>query len=224
MLPIHSLCWSNIHSDIIQYHQKVMNHFGIEVIYHKMNMNHGTWMNKIISESNDDIIIFCDIDCVIIKREIFDYAIQYVTDNESFIGPAQVSNHIKPAKHIFAAPSFFFISKKCYANLNKPSFEKNRKSDVAENVTYVAESMDYSFKYWYPNRYEKNKTVYKLADHGYYGTGTVYEDSIYHLYQSRKNRHTELFKYRCKQILNDCFDFSDMLDSVALNKQFFPFL
>lgn len=221
---VNSLCWSNINRDIIDYHQKVMRYFDINITYHNINMDHGSWMDKVILESKEDIVIFCDIDCVILNRKIFDDAIQYVQKAESFIGPAQVSNHIKPAKHIFSAPSFFFITRKCYSHLGNPSFRLSEEYDVAENVSYVAESLHHSYKYWYPKRYEKNRTVYRLGNYGYFGTGTVYEDSIYHLYDSHKNRHTDLFKYRCNQILNNNFDFSDMEYSVKIKEKFFPFL
>lgn len=221
---VHSLYWSNIHTDIINSHNKVMNYFDIDVTYHRIRMDHGSWMDKVILESKDEIVIFCDIDCVVLNRKIFDDAIKYVKEAESFIGPAQVSNHIKPARHIFAAPSFFFITQKCYSNLGKPSFKINKKSDVAENISYVAESINYPYKYWYPKRYEKNRVVYKLGTYGYFGTGTVYEDSIYHLYDSRKNLYTDLFKYRCNQILNNNFDFLDMENSIPINRKFFPFI
>lgn len=222
---VHTLYWPNINTDIVDCHKKNMQYFDIDIKYYNLTINHGKWMDQIVTESKDDVIIFIDIDAVIINKQIFNDAIEYAITKESFIGPAQVSNHIKPAKHIFAAPSFFFISRKCLEHLNYPSFSNNRRSDIAENISYVAESKQKTYKYWYPKRYEKNRTVYRLADYGNYGTGTVYEDSLYHLYQSRKNIHNKLFKYRCDQILNNSFDFSDMKNSVSvLERSELPFL
>ncbi len=44
-----------------------------------------------------------------------------------------------------------------------------------------------------------------LSNLGYYGIGTVFDNSIYHLYQSRMAENIELFVKRCDQVTEDNF-------------------
>jgi hypothetical protein len=212
----HTLHWDNVDSRILESHQSVMNHFGIDVQYMNMNIDHGTWMTSIIRNTNSDVYVFFDVDCVPLNKEVVDYSINYAIQNESFIGASQVSNHIFPYTHVFVAPCFFVISKKCYELLGKPSFFPTMRSDVAEEVSYVAEECGKRYKCFYPTKFDgipKKDGVWRLSNYGYYGIGTLYDNKIYHLFESRWGDHIELFQKRCNQILKGEFDSSSMYDS-----------
>jgi hypothetical protein len=215
-ISVHSLYWNNIDEKIINSHINVTKHFDINVNYTSANIKHGFWMENIILNQNSDIFCFFDVDCVPMNRDIYDKAIQYVAEYDSFIGPAQVSNHIYPKSHIFASPAFFFITKSCYEKLNCPTFVETNRSDVGEEVSYTAEENNKQYRCWYPTMFDSTPVegIWKLSSYGFYGIGTIFGDSIYHLYQSRFNKNVDLFEKRCSQIINNNFDKSNMMNSL----------
>lgn len=211
-----TLHWDNVDSRILESHKKVMNHFDIPIQYMNMNIDHGTWMTSIIRNTNADVYVFFDIDCVPLSKDVIDYSIHYAVENDSMIGNAQVSNHIHPFTHVFVAPSFFVITKSCYTLLGMPSFYPTHRSDVAEEVSYKAEEIGKRFKCFYPVKFDgvpKKDGVWRLSNYGYYGIGTLYDNKIYHLFESRWGDHIELFQKRCEEIINGEFDISTMYDS-----------
>lgn len=203
-ISINTLHWDNVDSRVIDSHKKVMKSLTIPVNYNCSNIRHGVWMDIIFQNTIADIYVFFDIDCVPINRDSYDDALQYVIDNNTFIGNAQVSNHIEPKTHIFAAPSFFAISRDCYLKLNKPSFCENYRSDVAQEVSHVADAMGISYRCLYPTKFDKASEIdglWKLSGYGVYGIGTIFEDKFYHLFQSRHKKNIDLFERRCEEIV-----------------------
>ena len=63
------------------------------------------------------------------------------------------------------------------------------------------------------SRVPKKDGVWRLSNYGYYGIGTLYDNKIYHLFESRWGDHIELFEKRCNQIIEGTFDTSNMYDS-----------
>jgi hypothetical protein len=212
----HSLYWDNIDHRIVDAQSKVFHKFKIPIMYTKGNHPHGTWMNAICRNSDADILVYFDADCVPLDREIVYESIEYAAKNNSFVGLAQVTNHISPCSHIFAAPSFFVITKSCYEQLGQPSFSETPRADVAEEVSYAAENVKKRYKCLYPTRFDgvPVEGVWRLSNYGLYGIGTLFQDRIYHLYQSRFNHNVELFMRRCDQICSDKFDVTGMYDSL----------
>jgi hypothetical protein len=215
-IDIHTLYWNN-GEYLIKSQKKVMDHFQIPVIYHNLDdYPHGKWMDEVLENSTSDIVGFFDNDCVPLNRQIVDYAINYVATNKTFIGTAQVSNHIAPYSHIFAAPCFFFICREAWIQLGKPSFSENTRSDVAEEVSYRAEEHKLSYKALYPTHFERESTegIWKLSNYGYFGIGTVFANSIYHLYQGRFKQNADLFAKRCQEIIDGTFTTNGMRNSI----------
>ena len=215
-ISYHALHWDNVDPRILNSHKKVMNHFNIPIQYMDMNIDHGTWMTSIIRNTLSDVYVFFDVDCVPLSREVVDYSVNYAIENDSMIGAAQISNHIAPFTHVFVAPCFFVISRSCYEQLGMPSFYPTMRSDVAEEVSYAAEERGKRYKCLYPVKFDgvpKKDGVWRLSNYGYYGIGTLYDNKIYHLFESRWGDHIELFEKRCNQIIEGTFDTSNMYDS-----------
>jgi hypothetical protein len=215
-VSVHSLHWDNYNQEIVEAQQKVFQKFDIPVNYTKATVRHGMWMDYICRNIDADVFVFFDADCVILNREIFDNSIQYALENISFVGAAQASNHIFPYSHIFAAPCFHVMSRSCYNELGQPTYLETQRSDVAEEVSYIAEEKGKRYKAIYPNRFDgvPEQGVYRLGNYGYYGTGTLFQDSVYHLFESRFAKNVDLFKRRCDEIVNDKFNFDEMFNSL----------
>jgi len=221
-ISINSLYWDNISPKIYDSHRMVMSKFDIPIKYNCSNISHGFWMDLIMKNVVADIYVFFDIDCVPITREAYDASLDYVIKHNTFIGNAQVSNHIEPKNHIFAAPSFFAISRECYYKLGAVSFIETHRSDVAEELSYVADSMNIGYKCIYPTKFDavsETDGIWNLANYGVYGIGTVFENKFYHLFQSRIQKNVDLFVNRCNQIATSAFNTDGMHDSVTYNRK-----
>lgn len=205
-VEINTLYWDNTPVKMINSHKKVIKHFDLDVNYYTQSVPHGVWMDHVCKESKSDVIGFFDGDCVPLSLTAVFKAIKYVKENNSFLGIAQASNHIHPKTHIYAAPAFFFITKSCWEEINT-SFSETSRSDVAEEFCYRAEEKGKRYKCIYPTYFEGEPVegVWPLSNYGYYGIGTVFGNSCYHLYQGRMGNNLEKFITRCNQIVEGKF-------------------
>ena len=219
-ITINSLLWDNLDPRMIESHKAVYDHFGIPIAYTNQNIHHGTWMDNICRETDADLIMFCDADCIPLTKDAFTEAVQYCATTGGFVGPAQASNHYGPPipSHVFASPAFFMIPKKTYESMGSPSFASvEGRSDVAQEVSRKADELGVPYQCWYPTKYEKgfktgNPLGYdKLGNYGRYGIGTVYaDDKIYHLYEGRTGKNVDRFVQRCNEVVAGTFTSKDM--------------
>jgi len=206
-IEIHTLAWTTVDPKIIKAHTDTCKFLGLNVNYTIQDIRHGEWMDGVMRSTKADVVLFLDIDCVPTNKLIVDKAIAWAHVNKSFVGIAQVSNHIPPYSHIFAAPAFFAISKEGLELMNRPTFLETEQCDVAENVSYAAEMMKIPYKTIYPTHYFKPPAegIWKLHTYGEYGIGTHFEGGIFHLYQGRTPDNTLIFESACKAIQNNSF-------------------
>jgi len=214
-VSVFSMYWDNSQY-LVDPHKSVMEHFGIPVQYHHLNgMDHGTWIDLVMRNATTDIVGIVDIDCIPLNREIVDYAISYVDRKKSFIGVAQCANHIYPYSHVCAAPVFYFIHRDAWVNLGMPSFKPNHRGDVGEELSHLAEEYRLPYKALYPTHFEREpiEGVWRLGNYGYFGIGTVFANSIYHLYQGRYQQNADLFVKRCQEVVEGTFSTSGFFSS-----------
>lgn len=204
-LELHALAWPNTDARIVSGHTSVMDKFRQKCIYTFQEARHGLWMDAIMSESRADVVGFIDIDCIPLNESAIPRAAKWAYDNKSFVGIAQVSNHIPPASHIYAAPAFFFIYRQAWEELGKPTFAETPHGDVAENVCYAAELLKRPYRTLYPLSYTKppSEGAWRLHTYGHYGIGTVFETGVYHLYQSRMGNNADFFCNACKAVIDE---------------------
>jgi len=213
-VSVNTLYWPDTDPSIVAAHSDVMKHLGIEVGYTIQKANHGEWMDNVMENSTTDIVCFLDIDCVMTNLKVFEDAIHWVSNSKTFLGISQVSNHIKPCSHIFAAPAFFFMWRETWQKMNKPTFREVPNCDIAENVSYMAEMMGGRYKTLFPTHYYKRPEGERwfLHSYGEFGIGTHFEGGVFHLYQGRHPQNQELFKQVCKDIINGTFSTNNMKD------------
>ncbi|MGA1048116.1 MAG: hypothetical protein ACO3UU_08900 [Minisyncoccia bacterium] len=148
------LYWPNSDVNQIQAHKSVTSHLEIPVNYYEEYTPHGQWMDRVMSNSQSDIVVFFDSDCVPINKEKIMDCIKYVQSTKTFLGVAQVSNHIAPKSHVYAAPAFYVMYRECWKNIYK-SFSESNRSDVAEEITYEAEAKGIRYRCLYPTTFER---------------------------------------------------------------------
>lgn len=215
-ISFHSFHWDNFSPEILAAHKRVMQHFGIDVEYTKENIPHGEWLDRVISQGTNKVIAIIEPDLIPLNLDVILQSAKYVYENDTFLGCAQTSNHIYPASHIFAAPAFFFITPSCYEKLGRPSFmPKGGRSDVAEELSYRAEELGIRYRTLYPSCFERGSAegIWPLGSYGFFGIGTVFADSVYHLFQSRLAQNVELFVQRCDEVITNQFDTSGFISS-----------
>jgi hypothetical protein len=204
-VEIHTLAWPNTHPDLLNSHRQVCQHFELNVNYTLEQIPPGPWMDQVMHNSTADVVAFLDVDCVPTNRQVIDNTIAWTVNNRSFVGIAQVSNHINPKSHIWAAPAFLFIWRDTWKAMQCPTLSETHNSDIAENLSHTAEIMDVRYKALYPTHWtiapDGGSIPWKLHNYGWYGIGTHYEGGVFHLYQGRTARHVELFSNRCNDII-----------------------
>lgn len=212
---IYSLSWPNSDVRIEEAQDRVFRHFQIPLVRHKIHMRHGLWMNEVLRKSSADVLGFVDNDCIPLNAEIVHYTMNYVGKFKSFYGIAQASNHIGTRSHIFAAPAFYFIYRQSWFDLGCPTFAETERSDVAEEVSYVAEEKGLRYRAYYPTHFEAEprEGVWRLSNFGFFGIGTVFAGSIYHLYQGRFKENVDRFELCADRVVNGTFSTSGMFSS-----------
>lgn len=216
-IEFHTLYWPGTNQRIVDAHKEVMEKFGFPVNYTIQRIDHGEWMSIILENSKSEIICFFDIDCVPLNREEIIYHINQARLRKNFTGIAQVSNHIPPAKHIYAAPAFFVIHKECWNKVNVSMIagsDGKRAGDVCELFTYAAEDMNIPFGLLMPKYYykEPKEGIWNLSDKGCYGIGTIFCNTVYHLYQSRFSENIDIFIKHSKMIIDGNLNLKDFIE------------
>ncbi len=217
---IHTLSWPNSDPRMDEAQDSVFAHFQIPIRRHKVQVRHGLWMDEVLRSSDSEIVGFVDNDCIPLNPNIVKYTANYVGAHKTFFGIAQASNHIGTRAHIFAAPAFFFIYRQTWFDLGQPTFAETPRSDVAEEVSYVAEEKGLRYRAFYPTHFEAEPVegVWRLANYGFFGIGTVFAGSIYHLYQGRLKKNGDRFVNTCQKVVDGTFTVEGMHSSL----QYYP--
>ena len=78
---------------------------------------------------------------------------------------------------------------------------------MGEEITRAAELLGQRFRVLYPDSFEREprEGLWPLGHYGYYGIGTVFDQTVYHLYQGRFGSNLQLFIQRCDEIAAGTF-------------------
>lgn len=171
---------------------------------------------EIEKQFDHDVILFLDIDCIPLSETAIDYYLEQAY-NGNLIGNAQRTNHIQNGQHVFAAPSACAISRDTFEKIGKPSSVETKRSDVAEEWTWLAEDKNIPVKLVLPTKYDRAPHKYEwetnkdpwwdLADGmPKYGLGTTFGDEehgdlFWHNFQIFHQGQQEAFWKKCESIL-----------------------
>jgi hypothetical protein len=166
--------------------------------------DHPNALTNIINSSNEDFIIFFDIDCVPLSYNFYDILINQIKDNNTLAGAIQCANHIDKNKS-YVSPAFCGFSKQLYYDCNKPSFNTDRTAitgcDNMQRFTEVCLKMNKNILYW--NVTHGGNEKWDIKSHNTkFGNGTIYENLIYHQFEIRYEENHKSFINKCKYILN----------------------
>lgn len=215
---IHSLCWPTADPLLAEKQAQVFRHFELPIRQHGIKVSHGLWIDALLTQSEADVVMLVDNDCVPLKREAVLEAIQYAWARKIFLGLAQSSGHIDGGRHVFAAPAFLAVSRQAWEALGRPSFQPNPRSDVAQELSRQAEEKGLVYRAWYPTHFHRpsREGLWRLGNYGCYGIGSVFADRVFHLYQGRFGDNVALFAQVCDRICEGSFSVEGLLPCQAV--------
>lgn len=196
----------NIPEKVIFYQKKVFDLFDMELNQELTNLPyHDYWLDYKIKNTDFDILIFFDIDCIPLKYGLYEYIVDQISDNNSIIGVEQV-NQTRSPNWIYAAPACFGVTKIVYDKMNKPSFRLNPYYDCGGEFSWVAPKYGIDVKLFEITSSLNKK--WNLADKKRYGNGTIYDDWLYHQFEVRyydNKSYEQIYTYqfikKCKEII-----------------------
>lgn len=206
-IDTYSCYMKNIPQNVVEYQKKVFETLNMELTQELTDFDyHYQWLDYKINSTDFDIIIFFDIDCIPLKHELYEYIINQISDNNSFIGVEQ-SNQTRNPNFIYAAPSCFAITKQVFEKMNKPSFKLTDNYDCGGEFTWL--SKDYNVNVKMFNILSSLNKKWKCGNKRF-GNGTIYDNWLYHQFEIRYfefNSYEKIYSYqfikKCKQIIYD---------------------
>lgn len=186
---------------IVESQRKVFEHFGLTIHQIKPDVwrGHGGSIDHFIQNHKKrwDYILLLDIDCIPLDKDIVPETIEWIMNNDGLFSVAQKASHI-PNSIVYASPAYLGFSRKTYDLLGRPTFGCTDRSDCAGELTYISHEKDLEVKLLYPTEVEIPR--WDLDGNIKFGTGTNYENRVYHYFESRKNRQQN-FIDKCKTII-----------------------
>ncbi|MFO8127960.1 hypothetical protein [Yoonia sp.] len=201
--------WENVDKSILRSQKSVFDKLGIPLKQVATDgESHGDWMNRVAKSSEDDIIVFVDIDAFPLSRDAYELAVKTARSGGIF-GLAQVANHIDPSA-IYAGPMFLAFSNETYLRLGQPSLCHSDTHDPAQLLSIRAIEIGVPLTLSYP----RNVLIPKwpLSDIGIFGIGTFYgENNFFHLFQSRMASNIRLLNAVSEDVVSGRLDFARYL-------------
>lgn len=155
-----------------------------------------------------DAILTIDVDCIPLSKTALLYTFDRICSGV-YIGTAQRSMHIENNKHVYVGSPCFGITSQMFDFMGRPSFVPTVRGDTAEELTYIAEERNIPIEIFMPSKYEKEPfggPAWELdTPDKKYGVGTTFIDSkgnevFYHLFESRRHAHNDLFINKCREV------------------------
>lgn len=215
-VAIYSYFNEDLNIEIPKYQKMIFNKFNLnikQVVGGKVKKNqdifdyedHPNALMRIIKESEEDYIIFFDIDCIPLSGSFYPKLLDQIKDNKTLAGAIQCANHIDKNKP-YISPGFCGFSKNLYYDCDSPSFNTDRTPitgcDCMQRFTDVCIEKNKNIIYW--NVTDQGNERWDIFSHNTkFGNRTIYENLIYHQFEIRYEWQQSEFIEKCKQILND---------------------
>ncbi len=198
-VAIVSFYMQNISNDVVSAQRKVFEKFGLEIRQVLFDSVHPTAIdNEIDRLRYFDYVIVFDIDAIPLTGDAIAKILYNCDHYAGVVGIAQQSNHINN-DHPYAGPSCIAFSQSVYEKLGRPKFQWTPRSDVGEEITWIAQEKGIPVCLLNVSNIDENK--WKLGQDGQFGLGTTYENIVYHAFECRLS--TARFLAKCKSVLSE---------------------
>lgn len=193
----------------------------VDFVQYRTDQSHADTLNHLLDTVTDDIVMFMDIDCIPLNKDIIPRMLDYA-DRGFLAGNAQSSSHIGDGSHIFVAPSFMAVKRRTWYEMGCPSFSPTIRGDVGEELTWKAELHHVPLALLMPVHFEKSPVPVRLPDGTVsnpicwmtggrpYGLNTTFSLDghldTFHSFQSSLAQ-TDRFVAKCAEVLNGIIRF-----------------
>jgi hypothetical protein len=186
MRHVRALYWKNVDPTIVDLQAKVCASLGVPLVQEEHTGTlHGAWLDATLQALGpDDSILFLDIDCIPLDRDIVERAFAAAEAGRIF-GVAHVAMHIDPA-FLYPGPMFVALTRATWERIGSPSLLPDAKHDVGGQLMSGAQAHDVPVDMIYPNFVAVPK--WPLAGHGATGMATFYDSKVFHLFRSRRDQ------------------------------------
>jgi hypothetical protein len=195
-----SYSYTNLPNIVLQKQKEVFDKFNLPLTQIISDIQHGAFLEQILKTTNKNYIIFFDVDCIPLTKDLYDIILNEITTEKSIIGIEQTG---EPRYHIYAGPACLGLPVSVYHEIGQPKLQQTFRSDTAEEITWCCEERAIKVKYFKLSHVEKPK--WKLGHDRMFGIGTTYsfnnKDILYHQFEVRYNYSS--FINKCNSILNN---------------------
>jgi len=221
MKPVIFTCHNHlIEPKIVEYQTRVLDKIRGTIPFVNLRYNftldqfdHGDVLNRGIIQlfyyQGYDAILILDIDAIPLNTVTLmkTFELAYAGN---LVGNIQRANHCNNGQHTYAAPSYFCFTRDTYEMVGSPNLSHTNKYDTGEMLTVNCERFGIPVTKFMPMHSEApvtpEGTYWDLADGmPKYGHGTTFEYNgmpmSYHLFNSVRNEHSQLFYDKCEQLL-----------------------
>lgn len=195
---VFSLYWDNIDERIVHHQKKIFDQFQIPIKQHRIDaLDHGEWMDWVMSFYDQDVVLFVDIDCIPLTSGIVMQSLEKAAKGILF-GATGCANHLDPSR-VFVPPFWCAINRHQWVAVNRPSAKSNRFCDVGQNWTDVFVASRQKIEFLAVTGCEQPKWNLPGSPMAF-GIGTTYGNAVYHLFESRTTVNIERFICRCNAV------------------------
>ncbi len=184
-----SFYFANVPQSVVSAQAAVFRKFGQPIEQIRTTLDHGPAIDQYIRHSKFDVLLIFDVDCIPLNEHVVPEAIDIVANRPCLYGLRQNSNSFAGGDYV--GPSFICFSRETFNALGRPSFRSvRRKADVGSQLTYRARRPGLLQSLLHRPPIEVRfldvtdvaVAKWRLEDGTPFGTGTNYEDKIFHAF------------------------------------------
>ena len=197
-IGMYSCAQRNIRTEVLECQQRVFSKFGFTIQQDIVEFSHGEYLNHIVNTTTKDYVIFFDIDCIPLTSAFFPI-IKSDMEAGFLSGAIGCANHLAP-NEVYVHPCFMGFSMKFYNECGRPNLGAYGDCDAGQRFTKHCMQLGKPVKYWEIT--DSGDTAWAMAPRNMrFGHSTIFENMIYHQYESRVELYQEMFINKCHQLL-----------------------
>jgi hypothetical protein len=163
-------------------------------------VSHDRWIDAVMTQLDAaETVLFVDIDCFADNRAVVDEAVTFARHGGLF-GCAQAANHLDGPRSDYAGPMFLCIAKQTWLDIGSPSARADDEFDVCARWSAAATRSGVPVRLLRPTSVAI--PLWSLTGGEPFGIGTWYEGGIFHLFEARTGKHTDIFVANAERTLN----------------------
>jgi hypothetical protein len=190
-----SFYMEGISADVLEAQKAVFGKMGVKIEQILTQLSHGQAINSLLESSTCDLVAIFDIDCVPISSDAVDELLGNAALGR-LVGAAQ-QGEWNYSNLYYAAPCATAFPVELWRKAGSPPFASDCHGDVESLFTWKVQEMGLDVCLLWPTDVSRKRG--ELGVGHMIGTGTTYEDRLWHAFEVRKD--ASVFLDKCKNLL-----------------------